>query len=81
MNPPIRWPLEAIWEAVVPMVPGFTVEVLPELDSTNAELMRRVRNGRLDPVLLVTERQTDGRGRMGRRGTAVPVVAVHKCRR
>lgn len=66
MNPPIRWPLEAIWETVVPMVPGFTVEVLPELDSTNAELMRRVRNGRLDPVLLVTERQTDGRGRMGR---------------
>ena len=63
---PLRWPAEAIWEAVAPVLPGFTVEVLPEIDSTNSELMRRARAGRVEPVLLVTERQTAGRGRMGR---------------
>jgi BirA family biotin operon repressor/biotin-[acetyl-CoA-carboxylase] ligase len=60
------WPAERIWEAVAPLVPGFTVEVLPEIDSTNTELMRRARAGRLEPVLLVAERQTAGRGRLGR---------------
>lgn len=63
---PVRWPAEAIWEAVAPALPGFTVEVLPEVDSTNSELMRRARAGRPDPVLLVAEQQTAGRGRMGR---------------
>ena len=66
MNTPLRWPAEAIWEAVAPDLPGFTVEILPEIDSTNTELMRRARAGRFDPVLLVAERQTAGRGRLGR---------------
>ena len=60
------WPSESIWEAVVPLLPGFTVEVLPEIDSTNAELMRRARAGLSEPTLLVAERQTAGRGRLGR---------------
>jgi BirA family biotin operon repressor/biotin-[acetyl-CoA-carboxylase] ligase len=51
---------------VSPSLPGFTVEVLPEIDSTNTELMRRARAGQLEPVLLVAERQTAGRGRLGR---------------
>ena len=75
---PIRWPAEAIWQAVEPVLPGFTVEILPEIDSTNTELMRRFR-GRLadsaggraveprtEPTLLVAEQQTAGRGRLGR---------------
>lgn len=62
----MRWPAEAVWEQVVPLLPGFTVEVLPEVDSTNSELMRRARAGRIEPVLLVAERQTAGRGRVGR---------------
>jgi len=62
----LRWPAEAIWEAVAPTLPGFTVEVLPEVDSTNTELMRRARAGQLEPVLLVAERQLAGRGRLGR---------------
>lgn len=66
MMAPVRWPSEDIWEAVAPLLPGFTVEILPEVDSTNSELMRRARAGRLEPVLLVTEQQTAGRGRMGR---------------
>ena len=64
---PIRWPAEAIWQAVAPGLPGFTVEVLPQIDSTNTELMRRFREtGAPEPVLLVAEQQTAGRGRMGR---------------
>lgn len=66
MKTPIRWPAEAIWEAVVPLLPGFTVEVLPSIDSTNTELMRRARAGRCEPTLLVAEQQTAGRGRLGR---------------
>lgn len=66
MANPVRWPCEAIWEAVAPLLPGFTVEVLPQVDSTNSELMRRARNGQLAPVLLVAEAQTAGRGRLGR---------------
>ena len=62
----LRWPVEAIWEAVAPTLPGFTVEVLAEIDSTNTELMRRARAGRFEPVLLVAEGQTAGRGRLGR---------------
>ena len=64
--PPWRWPAEAIWEAVAPLLPGFSVEVLPRIDSTNTELMRRARAGRCEPLLLVAERQTAGRGRLGR---------------
>lgn len=72
MNTAVRWPLESVWEAVTPSLPGFTVEVLPELDSTNAELMRRARSGALDPVLLIAERQTQGRGRLGRQWHSMP---------
>ena len=77
---PTRWPAEAIWQAVEPSLPGFTVEVLPEIDSTNSELMRRFRAASLghlrpneratlpgtEPILLVAERQSAGRGRRGR---------------
>lgn len=74
---PIRWPAEAIWQAVEPSLPGFTVEVLPEIDSTNSELMRRFRGSlaipsQADPVLLVAERQTAGRGRLGRNWQSSP---------
>jgi BirA family biotin operon repressor/biotin-[acetyl-CoA-carboxylase] ligase len=66
---PIRWPAEAVWQAVEPVLPGFTVEVLPQIDSTNSELMRRFRAAgptAAEPVLLVAEQQNAGRGRMGR---------------
>ncbi|MBO0942278.1 biotin--[acetyl-CoA-carboxylase] ligase [Acidovorax temperans] len=66
MSAPIHWPAEAVWEAVAPLLPGFTVEVLPSIDSTNTELMRRARAGQTEPTLLVAEQQTAGRGRLGR---------------
>jgi BirA family biotin operon repressor/biotin-[acetyl-CoA-carboxylase] ligase len=57
---------EAVWSAVAPLLPGFTVEVLPAVDSTNSELMRRARAGLMEPVLLAAEEQTAGRGRLGK---------------
>ncbi len=76
ISEPIRWPAEAIWEAVAPVLPGFTVEVLAEIDSSNTELMRRFRGSpdiapRPEPTLLVAERQTAGRGRLGRHWQSV----------
>lgn len=61
-----RWPAEAIWQALEALLPGFSVEILPEIDSTNTELMRRARAGRTEATLLVAEHQTAGRGRLGR---------------
>ncbi|WP_332777930.1 biotin--[acetyl-CoA-carboxylase] ligase [Polaromonas sp.] len=68
LTSPIQWPAEALWEAVAPALPGFTVEVLPEIDSSNTELMRRFRHApaAAQPILLVAEQQTAGRGRLGR---------------
>jgi BirA family biotin operon repressor/biotin-[acetyl-CoA-carboxylase] ligase len=74
---PARWPAEAIWQAVAPQLQGFTVEVLPQVDSTNSELMRRCRAASLadlaagrtaapEAILLVAEHQNAGRGRLGR---------------
>ena len=60
------WPVEAIRREVAPLLPGFAVEVLTTVDSTNSELMRRARAGWREPVLLVAEHQSAGRGRMGR---------------
>ncbi len=64
--------LESVWQAVVPALPGFTVELLPSIDSTNSELMRRVRAGLQEPVLLVAQEQTAGRGRLGKPWTSPP---------
>ena len=63
---PMRWHAEALWEAIAPQLPGFTVEILPTIDSSNTDLMRRARRGDTAPTLLVAEQQTAGRGRMGK---------------
>jgi BirA family transcriptional regulator, biotin operon repressor / biotin---[acetyl-CoA-carboxylase] ligase len=60
------WPAEDLWLTLEPLCRGITIEVLPEVDSTNSELMRRARNGQTDPVLLIAQTQTAGRGRLGR---------------
>ena len=57
---------EAVWATASPWLPGLTVEVLPSIDSTNSELMRRARAGQTDPCLLMAHEQTAGRGRMGK---------------
>ena len=60
------WPSDAIRQAVSPVLPGFAVEVLCAVASTNSELMERARSGRTVPTLLVAEQQTAGKGRLGR---------------
>ena len=61
-----HWPIDALREAIAPDLHGAGVEVLAEVDSTNSELMRRARRGSLEPIVLVAEHQSAGRGRLGR---------------
>ncbi|MDB5825886.1 MAG: biotin--acetyl-CoA-carboxylase ligase [Variovorax sp.] len=66
MAPSHAWNPDRLAAAMAPLLPGMAVEVVEEIDSSNTELMRRGRAGQLAPVLLVAERQTAGRGRLGR---------------
>jgi len=43
--PPLAWGAEALWEALLPLLPGLTVEVAASLPSTNSELLARLRGG------------------------------------
>lgn len=61
-----EWPLRQLQQALAQVAPDVIVEVVPQLASTNTELMRRAREGLTSTVLLVAERQTAGRGRLGR---------------
>lgn len=63
---------ERIWEAASPACPALSLEVLPEIGSTNTELMARGRRGETSPTLLTACRQTAGRGRQGRTWLASP---------
>ena len=63
---------ERIWEAASPACPTLSLEVLPEVGSTNTELMARGRRGDTSPTLLVAASQTAGRGRQGRTWQASP---------
>lgn len=57
----------AAWRAALEgLVADLRVEVEAEVDSTNTRLLERARRGDTRPTLLVAERQTAGRGRMGR---------------
>ncbi|WP_295547908.1 biotin--[acetyl-CoA-carboxylase] ligase [uncultured Pseudacidovorax sp.] len=72
------WPVDALQQALAAQRAGLRVEVVDEIDSTNTELMRRARAGDTRPALLVAERQTAGRGRLGRQwegGTPVSHAA------
>ena len=63
---PAPWFEDEIAQSLAPLLPGIGVEVVAEIGSTNTELMRRAREGHSAAVLLVAERQTAGRGRLGR---------------
>ena len=80
-----HWGAEALWQALVPLLPGLSIEVVQTLDSTNSELTDRLRNagrvqqdrregraGDLFPQMLVAIHQVAGRGRLGRRWHATP---------
>lgn len=63
---------ERIWEACSPRWPTLSLDVLPEVGSTNTELMERGRRGETWPTALVAASQTAGRGRRGRGWAAQP---------
>jgi BirA family biotin operon repressor/biotin-[acetyl-CoA-carboxylase] ligase len=52
------------------------LEVLEEAGSTNSELVARAASGWPDRSVLVTDRQTAGRGRLGRAWTAPPGTSL-----
>jgi len=60
------WLLATLDAQLGALLPACRAEHLDAVDSTSTELMRRARAGRCEPVLLVADRQTAGRGRMGR---------------
>jgi len=77
-----HWGAEALWQALVPLLPGLSIEVVQTLGSTNSELADRLRDasrtqggrrgGDLAPQLLVAINQTAGRGRLGRHWHSTP---------
>ena len=66
MNRPLHWDPETLWQTLEPLAPGLSVEILPETGSTSTALLERSRRGLAEPCLLLAERQTAGRGRLGR---------------
>lgn len=63
---------ERLWQACSPNWPSLSLDVLPEIGSTNTELMERGRRGETWPTVLVAASQTAGRGRRGRSWAAQP---------
>jgi BirA family biotin operon repressor/biotin-[acetyl-CoA-carboxylase] ligase len=70
------WPAETLWEQLEPLVPGLNVEVVAETDSTNTRLLERARAGDSGACLMVAERQTAGRGRLGRSWESAPGASL-----
>jgi BirA family transcriptional regulator, biotin operon repressor / biotin---[acetyl-CoA-carboxylase] ligase len=76
----MQWSVQKLWEQLSPVLPGLSIEVLDQVESTNTELLARLRSvgaaasnggpGRraadLQPTMLVAAHQTRGRGRSGR---------------
>jgi len=67
---------EQIWLATQADCPNISLEVLPQTDSTNTQLLARGRAGDTAPMLLATHQQTAGRGRHGRQWLAQPGDSV-----
>ncbi len=75
----LRWDAETLWDTLSPVLPGLSIEVVEQIESTNTELLARLRGmgmvasnggpGRraadLQPSMLVAAHQTRGRGRQG----------------
>jgi BirA family biotin operon repressor/biotin-[acetyl-CoA-carboxylase] ligase len=79
---PLHWDADALWQQLVPQLPGLSVEVLAQVDSTNTLLLDRARagsgrrQGDTQPGLVVAEHQTLGRGRQGRAWLAAPGASL-----
>jgi BirA family transcriptional regulator, biotin operon repressor / biotin---[acetyl-CoA-carboxylase] ligase len=78
----LHWQADALWQQLLPQLPGLSVEVLAQVESTNTLLLERARAGsgrRQDdaqPCLVVAEHQTLGRGRQARAWHAAPRASL-----
>lgn len=88
----VYWGVEPLWQRLVPLLPGLSIEVLARVESTNALLLERARPparaagetdsgfgrraGDTQPCLLVAEHQSGGRGRMGRSWQSAPGASL-----
>lgn len=63
---------EALWPVLDELMPGLSIEVVAQMDSTNSQLLQRARAGDDSPTVMVALEQTAGRGRQGRRWLAAP---------
>ena len=67
-SPTIDWGAEALWEQLVPLLPGLSIEVVPRVGSTNTALLERARaipdtrSGELD-VLVRRSQESSAFGR------------------
>lgn len=59
-------PLQLLDDAWIEASSAWPVTVLPSVDSTNAEALRRIEMAASLPFVVLAERQTSGRGRRGR---------------
>ncbi len=53
-SPHLPWGAEALWESLVPVLPGVSVEVVSRLESTNTRLLDRARASGGNPEAPVT---------------------------
>jgi len=74
----LDWQAPELEARLAPLLPGLSVEVLAESESTNTLLIERARQAGPDarPTLLVSEHQRGGRGRMGRAWVAAPGASL-----
>ena len=63
---------EDLWQACEADWPGLSIEVRPQVDSTNTQLMQQGRQGLCAPTVMLAVSQTAGRGRHGRSWLAHP---------
>ena len=57
------WPHVQLKKEIEQILPDMAIETVESIDSTNDELMRRIRSGHSRPTLLVAQHQTAGKGR------------------
>lgn len=75
----IDWDAAALQRELAAALPGLRVQVQASVDSTNTrllELCRTFDGAQFDPVLLVAEDQTRGRGRLGRTWHSAPGASL-----
>jgi BirA family biotin operon repressor/biotin-[acetyl-CoA-carboxylase] ligase len=72
----LDWHTETLQRDLQTVLPGVLVQALAEVDSTNTQLLARLRADPTQPQLLVAESQSQGRGRNGRSWQSAPAASL-----